>query len=277
MKHTQKRITLIPVGGLANRMMAVESAIALSKETNMPLEIVWFKDWGLNSPFHKLFEEIPLPNVTIREAKKKDLLTTDRPRKKNLLIPHLFQLFKYQQRMYETEVFEQMKKGFDFANWCKNRESYIAAFCPFFPAETHFQHFRPTTELREEVQRITAKWHTHIVGVHIRRTDNIASIEGSPTEAFVRCMNKELDKHPDTHFYLATDSEEEKRKMKYIFGERIITSHFKAERGSVEGMQHAVLEMYLLASTNKILGSAKSTYSVTAAKISDIPYEIVTK
>ena len=51
-----KQITLIPVGGLANRMRAIESAIALSKNNEQPLKIIWFKDWGMGCTYHELFE-----------------------------------------------------------------------------------------------------------------------------------------------------------------------------------------------------------------------------
>ena len=42
----KKYILLVPVGGLANRMKAIDSAIKLSRKTNSELHIIWFKDRG---------------------------------------------------------------------------------------------------------------------------------------------------------------------------------------------------------------------------------------
>ena len=81
----------------------------------------------------------------------------------------------------------------------------------------------------------------------------------------------------NTVFYLATDSEEEKRQLKQLFGQRLHCADQQAERGTLQGMEDALTEMYLLAGTSRILGSAASTYSMTAATIGHIPLEIITK
>ena len=47
----KRYILLVPVGGLANRMKAIDSAIKLSRKTNSELHIIWFKDRGLNCRF----------------------------------------------------------------------------------------------------------------------------------------------------------------------------------------------------------------------------------
>lgn len=45
------KITFVPVGGLANRMRAVASAVTLAAKSDSDLSIVWFQDWALNAPF----------------------------------------------------------------------------------------------------------------------------------------------------------------------------------------------------------------------------------
>ena len=63
----KRYILLVPVGGLANRMKAIDSAIKLSRKANSELHIIWFKDRGLNCRFDQLFEPIDLPNVKITD------------------------------------------------------------------------------------------------------------------------------------------------------------------------------------------------------------------
>ena len=44
-------MTLVPVGGLANRMKAIDAAIQLISGTDISLKIYWFRDQGLNCRF----------------------------------------------------------------------------------------------------------------------------------------------------------------------------------------------------------------------------------
>ena len=118
----KKYITLVPVGGLANRMRAIESGISLSHKTKSELIIIWFKDWGLNCTFHELFEKICDPAVKIREATWKDKLLNDRPRKKNLFIPQIFQKMNYDTIFYETEVADKTIHNTDFYELCKEKK-----------------------------------------------------------------------------------------------------------------------------------------------------------
>ena len=57
------KFMFIPVGGLANRMRAVSSAVTLAQKTNTIIDIVWFQDWALHAPFKTLFCPINIQNV----------------------------------------------------------------------------------------------------------------------------------------------------------------------------------------------------------------------
>lgn len=105
-----KRIVFVPVGGLANRMRSVASAIALAEDTASKIQVKWFCDWALNAPFCKLFQ----PIAEITEASFLDLLISDRPRKRNFRVPALFQKHMFRSCLYEEEMPKLMKTGFDF-------------------------------------------------------------------------------------------------------------------------------------------------------------------
>lgn len=89
----------IPVGGLANRMRAVSSAVTLAQKTNTTIDIVWFQDWALHAPFKTLFCPINIQNAHLREATLTDHILYDRPRKRNMNIPLFFK------RYYSKPVF----------------------------------------------------------------------------------------------------------------------------------------------------------------------------
>lgn len=271
----KKQLTYIPVGGLGNRMRGIASAIHLAEKAEADLLIVWFKDQGLNCRFDELFQPLvhEKVNITLREADFTDKIWMDRPRKKNLFIPRLFQKMMFDSCLYELEIDELRANGFDFENWAsKAKKPYIASYSNFFPTDEkrRLAIFRPTNELQARIEEVCSSFDENTIGLHIRRTDHTVAITQSPTELFDNAILRFEGKN---NFYLATDSEEEKQHFKETFGELIMTSPTKAVRSTTEGIKDAVVELYVLSRTNRIIGSAQSTYSIAAAEISGIEYE----
>ena len=84
-------------------------------------------------------------------------------------------------------------------------------------------------------------------------------------------MAGELEARPDVRFFLATDDAEIKRRLLDRFGEdRIITARMELRRDSQEGMKGAVLDLFALSRTEKIIGSYYSSYSEIAAELGGI-------
>ena len=72
------KLTLIPIGGLANRIYAITSAIAYCQAHSIPLKIVWFKDWGMGADFHSLFKLSPaIKDVEILKSATTRLYDTE--------------------------------------------------------------------------------------------------------------------------------------------------------------------------------------------------------
>ena len=273
-------LTLVPVGGLANRMKAIDAAIQLISGTDLALKIYWFRDKGLNCRFDQLFQPLDLPQVSLIEATSFDSFSYDRPRKRNLYIPRFFQSFYFDDCVYEAEATQRMYQHFDFRSWAINRRTYLASCVYFFPPAPDarlFQFFHPVPALQQRIDEVSRTFGNRCVGVHIRRTDNLSSINESPTKLFVDRMQMMIQSDKDTCFFLASDSSEEKSKMKAIFGERILTSVTDLSRNSVQGIQDALVELYVLSKTEMILGSVKSSYSETAAQIGQIECQFMKK
>ncbi|MBQ8673515.1 MAG: oligosaccharide flippase family protein [Bacteroides sp.] len=273
-------ITLVPEGGLANRMKAIDAAVALARDTESRLRIIWFKDWGLNCRFDQLFLPLRVEGVevSVKEASLIDLLLNDRPRRRNFCLPRLFQQFRYDARIYGGEATRLYREQFDFARWARGRKVYLSSFVYFHPQpqEQMFRIFHPLPDLQRQIEERCSDFTPCTIGIHIRRTDNAVSIRQSPTHLFINKVEEETAQRPDANFYLATDSEEEKALLTHRFGRRIMTLKRKADRGSLSGMQDALVELYALSRTCRILGSMHSSYSETAAQIGGIPCELLT-
>jgi len=298
------KLTLIPYGGLANRMKAIDSLIRMTSEINSDIEtgvfedsnveahnissrndnvfesyIVWFENNHLNCPFERIFEPISVPYISIRNANITDYLINDRPRKKNLFAPSLFQKVIYNASIHENDVTIKAKSGFDFKEWAiTNKKTILSSCVRFYDHDytSNYSNFRPTEELRKRIDEICSIFSSRTIGIHIRRTDHNISISKSPTSLFIDRMKQEILLDNNVRFYLASDSQEVKKELLDEFGDdRIITSNKLVTRNTSEGIEDAVVELYVLSRTNKIIGSFGSTYSYLAAEIGGIALEII--
>lgn len=270
---TMKKIVFVPEGGLANRMRGICAALQLSDVVGSVAEIIWFRSWGLNATFRSLF----LPIKQIREAGLSDHFTNDRPTKKNLFLPSLYQKFAYDKIMIGSEIEANMKEGFDFESWAKGNNVYICSYLRFYPCEDsmYAKIFVPKRDLSDAIGKRTLAFSEYTIGMHIRRADHILSIKESPTCLFHDIIHKELCEHDNLKIYFATDSEEVKREFKDKYGDIIITSPFRADRDSQEGIKEGVIEMFALSKTRKIYGSFNSSFSIMASKLGGIPLTMV--
>lgn len=274
------QMTLVPVGGLANRMRAVASACHLCRTIGGSLRVVWFRDWALNARFSDIFEPLPASDLTLREATLADYALLDRPRRHNLWLPKLPQRVMFSRRIYEYEVTPLRESGFDFARWAacgRGKSVYMACYSEFgqYPDELYRELFRPVAAVRERVEIYASRFSAHTVGLHIRRSDHLEAREKSPTQLFIDAARREADTHDDLRLFLATDDEEVKSCFRATFGNRVITSAEAASRDSSDGIRDGLADMYTLARTSIIYGSAGSTFSPMAARIGSVPLKIL--
>lgn len=272
-------IILIPNAGLCNRMRAIDSAIALSEELDNKLQIYWEKNSGLNCGFHDLFEPISPSVATVKDVNKKPLLLRNLGDKMPGIIFQKFQRLFFDRIIFLREFSALHNNRYDFNELKNYRRILIESHSRFFYSSNApaYRYFKPLPEIEVRVREVTRQFSQDTIGVHIRRTDNKKSIDHSPFELFVHVMKKEIDFKPATNFFVASDSETVKTDLMKIFGDKILLSANKeAGRSTKSGMINAVVDLYALSRTKKILGSYWSSFSHTASHISGIE-EIVVK
>lgn len=272
------KITFVPVGGLANRMRAMASAVTLAGKTGNELSVVWFEDWALNAPFFRLFNPVEEAVCRLRDASRLDYALLDRPRSRNLHFPRVYQTLRFRSCLYERSITPLCKKNFDFGAWARQGgDVYMASYTAFQKYDYAWisRLFVPVDEIAKEVESRCLEFPEEVIGVHIRRTDNLASIQQSPIELFYQKLDKDISENNRVGIYLATDSEEVKRGMKERYGNRIHSSDKQASRSSLEGIRDGIADMYTLARTRKIYGSFQSSFSEMASQIGGAPLEIL--
>lgn len=269
-----KQLVLIPVGGLCNRIYATTAAINFCKKHHLLLTVIWFNNKELGAGFSDLFTlSSEIKNIEIKEAGLTDFFKFGKPIKSNFFLPELYQKLSF------DSVYYYFKEKWSVEEWYHSHPDAQRLYlnhCQKFYDNTDFQDMLiPVESIQQKIDERVKLLSTHTIGVHMRRTDLINAIKQSPLSAFVEKMQQEIALNSETTFYVASDSAEEKKKLKDIFKDRIITVENILNRNTKQGIVDALVELHTLAHTKKIYGSFQSTYSSLASELNGIPLEIV--
>lgn len=267
-----RNIKIIPTGGLCNRMRAIASGIFIADRLHTPATIYWNNSRGLKANFADLFCPINSPSVKLIENKK-----------------WIFNIGSTREYLYRWPILQLLysrhvifnystNKGDIFKRIKENKKNMMLISCYKMSEVVKMSDlFIPQPHIQKLIDSITSTFASHTVGVHIRRTDNVASISESPVELFIEAMQAEIDQDNNVRFYLASDDESVKEQLRNTFPNRIISMDQKADRESLDGMINGVVELFCLSKTAKIYGSYASSYSQTAAEIGNTEYVQILK
>ena len=260
-------LTVYVFNGLCNRMRAVDSALAFALPAGRPLTFVWPHGDGLVCPFASLFEALPDGvNVETVDLRARWSRLRWRLRRKRLLRTH-----KY---LPQSLVGEVWHGHLQVAEVFTGDPLFVETCSRITPLETPYAVLRPRADHVEAAAAWTAgargpgAW----VGVHVRRGDKTRLGRDTALERFVVAMTAELETTPDVRFLLATDEAEVERALRAQFGERVV-SYPKREvvRDDPASIVEALIDLLLLSMTDRLIGSAGSSFSETAAELTGIP------
>ncbi|XOV90870.1 MAG: hypothetical protein ACFHWX_11735 [Bacteroidota bacterium] len=248
--------------------------IRICETIEKDLKIIWIKNEDLGSPFKELYHPLNHPTVKTEliELNKRPFLYSDRllgnPRQKlyNAFLKQ-YQKFYFDKVLHARETALLKTKGYDFLNLKNYQKPYISSWGKMDDKTFNSSIFEPVDSIKPEI--ITFK--TPTIGVHIRRTDHSLVINKTPLERFYQMMDQELIEDPKVKFFVASDSAEVKVELEKRYPDHLITtSPLKSERGSSKGMINAMIDLYSLANTKKIIGTSLSTFTLMASEIKGI-------
>ena len=262
--------------GLCNRMRAMSSAMALSRVTKRPLRVYWSNTPALNCSFDKLFT--PIDGVEIVEVATGRLRAPFSRGARQLRAADRHT--PYDLFLCGDKIKELNEKGVDLAQAVAQAERCgIDTYGRFYGEPPYHKDFTPRPELAAEAEQTCAEVASgadgRIVGVHIRRGDNDASIQVSPLELFVERMWQEVECDSGVRFFLATDDPATESAVKAEFPERVTTRGKDLSRVTTRGVQDALVDLLVLSKCPLILGSYWSSFSQTAAELGGAELETV--
>jgi hypothetical protein len=265
----RKMIEVEPLAGLANRMRVIDSAYWLARDLGKDLLVTWTPYKGLNCSFFALFDKPE--DFSVRE-RRPDIFHENRL----FSLYFFFRSLGFGKAINLRGVTKNKLDHEKIPALEKKKKILIASVHQFYQPERPFYRFVPRDTIRERIDAVMKGYSAHTVGVHIRRADSKLSIQTSTTDKFVCIMNETLKKEPDTTFFLSTDSPEEELLLSGEFGEKVLFTKKELSRNSEQGIMDALVDLYCLGGTRKIIGSYYSSFSEVAARLQGIPLEIVT-
>jgi len=266
------RLTVVPQGGLCNRLRVILSALYLSRGMREGFVCVeWAENRECSARFSDLFEPFEEEFFRVQPLQWKNIP----PMRRNLHVQELLRRFFYDRQFVNYSYLQE--PDLLTASLQKAAKVYVSTCYEIAPFPSSlFRTLRLQRELESEVEELTAGFGDHMVGVHIRRTDNKQSRSVSTDDDFRKAMTREIEAQPGTLFFLATDDLELKMALQEEFPGRILRQHIAdVRRDTLGGMRQAVVDLFCLSRTHKILGSYYSSFSETAAEIGNLPLEVV--
>jgi len=273
-------IIVEPFGGLANRMRVIASGIWLKNKIEGDLVVIWSPDQSLNCPYELIFENNENFKIirmndyikNVRATNQADWIETTKSG-----IVNKFMGIDY--CIKECDFPNLIKFGkIDILEVArKNKVIYFQTCQEFGDGQFAYKSYKPISQIQEQIGLASKLFTASTIGIHIRRTDHDRSIKNSPIALFIEKMQGEISVNANTNFFLATDDSEVEKTMFDLFGPKIMTHGKKRSRNTVKGIQDAVVDLYCLSKTSKIMGSYWSSFSTAASRISQIELEIIQK
>jgi hypothetical protein len=266
-------ILLKPTGGLCNRLRTIDSGLVLSRQIQQPLHVLWTLGPELNCGFYSLFE--PSPEFQVTDVRLPSPPASPRLKKLAFLRDYLSYRRKYRCVIFQSRMTRLLSRNFDFTRLRKYDSIFITCCNRFYRPERKLQPFLPIAPIRQIADTYIKAFSDHTVGVHIRRTDHHTVTSYGPEQGFRDAMNAEIEKCPQTTFYLATDSQDIQFRFTALFGHRILWHPKDFGRNNPKGIEDALVDLWCLSKTKKVIGSHLSSFSETAVQMNDIPLSVI--
>lgn len=280
-------VYLKPVGGLCNRIRAIDSIISLCIKYNQDLTVLWVNSNELRCDFKDLFK--PITTKTIKVTIAYNLSIEDFLKKHNIksenFLKSEFWFKLYDSKNHVANGLSQNKVDKIFYKTIERKMNSLFNNNDNFLVETFYRHsnindnsytfFTPIDNIHEKVAKKIKEFNCTI-GLHIRRTDHMRAKKVSTNDKIYSLIHRTLKDKPDTTFFISSDCYSTKQALLSKFKKNIITNqNVTYERNKKSGIQDAVLDLYCLASTQKIYGSYFSSYSQVASDINKIENVII--
>lgn len=261
--HYGGTLVVSPENGMANRLKALASGYAVAKATKRKLVIDWHADpEHFPLQFEQLFEN------------KLETLDSELKTQKNAIGWYSWDGKNGSKNMddivYDKReivyVFTQgniIPSAINSGSWWRDYKEFLRDLKPNQQVRSAIQDFETMHFKNGEM----------LVGVHYRGwaftagADRHWDLRPPGYDIFSNELERTIaDYDHNVLFFVATDKPEFIAAMKNKFGsKRVVSRDSNPDRNTLEGLQNALIEWYLLGKTEFVIGTTGSTFSDTAS------------
>ena len=267
-----RRIVNFGEGGLCNRIIPIGCVVYLARELNYR-PVVFGRPLG-GGDFGDLFETANLPFDLVEgietrvteDALKKRFPQGLNPFGKMVLKP----IYLTIQIQYRNRVIQPFRGAIRDRSSFPSR-SFAVKSNSFFRYGCDLSWLKPIPQINAQIIGLKKRFAPDTVGIHIRGTDKVISGFVPPIEKIITKMHAEVELNPEVKFFVASDGDKTKEAIVTLFEDRLITFPERAPRSTLAGQQDAVVDLFGLAATSRIIGFRNSSFATAAALIGNKP------
>jgi len=290
----------LPTSGLANQLRGLTSAMLMAEDLGRELHLSWNEHQDMpDTSLSDLFSEPTLKPSTLSASsfsrleqwrfchRNREVLSLRDQLKRSVLPHHQFNSIGCD--MVATGIHPASQRILISSYYSYSlRRTSDAAF--YRRRNRAYQNFAPTPELDQAIEKfVVDAFGDHTLGIHLRTGISIRNAkmgihdgnhfwpDGIPFEKFFALIDEEIAAHPGTKILLATDNLSVCAPLLSRYEDRIImypkaTDDGMVGRSSLADHKNALIDLFLLARTQKMIGTYNSTFSYEAAVIGDVPF-----
>lgn len=163
------------------------------------------------------------------------------------------------------------------ANFLNKKYTVYVSCCYRLSAlSSNYQYLKPINDIHNKIELVSKDFGEDTIGLHVRRTDHVASKVMSSNDKFKKVVDKEIAINSNVKFYLSTDDPNFKAEFSEKYPNRIITNPVSSyDRNNASAIEDAVVDLFCLSKTTRIYGSHQSSFSQTAADLNKMEEIIV--
>ena len=249
-------IYVVPMGGLCNRMRVINSVYKLFGDKKR-ITVLWAVNDECAISSKELFtlpDKIKILNFSHYDPIMRRLWT----------LFYKACRFLCHKNLINQEYTNEIRDDKDKIEQAFAAENIFFESCSDLLTLMPCDIFTPIPQIQEQVKNIIGS--KNFDSMHIRRTDNAPSIEGSSNDAFERTLQKLTEQNRQV--FLATDDENLKSYLLQKYPDTVFSNEsIPLSRKSKEGMQAAYCDLLCLSEGETIYGSYYSSFTDVASCI----------
>ena len=258
--------------GLSNRILAMGCALSLAAELDYRLVVYWDADSMVGkTSFNDLFETTALPFELVEGYEARVMVSAVQhgyskgfksPKREIWRLLSSLLLSQYDKKFYLTPFNDSLDAS------PQNYRKILISANYLFKYDYDMTWLKPLPHITARIVELKNKFTPNTVGVHMRGTDwNYIP----PVEEMILRMRAEVELDPGVKFFFASDGDKHGKAIKDLFGDRLITNTIPDRRKTVGGQGGAIVDIFGLASTSRIMGPRYSTFSFLASILGNKP------